>query len=65
MLRKIAWAVFALYLLIVGLWPAAATPVALAAAGAAALIAAIPGPALLAAAFIAWLRHQPAKTATA
>lgn len=58
--RIIRWALLAGFLIVVGLWPAAATPIALAAGGAAALLAAIPGPVLLAAAFIAWLKHRPA-----
>lgn len=65
MLRNLRWPLLALYLLVVGLWPAAAAPVTLAAAGAAIVIAAIPGPALLVAAFVAWLKHQPVKPATA
>jgi hypothetical protein len=60
MLRIIAWAALALYLLIVGLIPAAAAPVPVIAAGAGVIAAAIPGPAWLAAAGIAWLRHKPA-----
>lgn len=64
MLRKFRWPLLALFLIVVGAWPAAAAPVALAAAGAGVLIAAIPGPALLLLGFIAWLKHQP-KTATA
>jgi hypothetical protein len=66
MFRFIAWAVLALYLLIVGLWPSAAAPVGLAFEGLGAVAASIPGPALLLLAGIAWLRHKPTpKTATA
>lgn len=58
-MRYILWSLIAAYLLIVGLWPAAATPVELTFTGLAAIIAAIPGPALLLIAAIAWLRHRP------
>ena len=60
MLRFILWALLALYLLIVGVWPAAAAPVALAFDGLGAVIAVIPGPVLLLAAVVAWLKHRPA-----
>ena len=59
MIRKLRWPLLALFLIVVGAWPAAAIPVALAGAGVATLIAAIPGPALLAIGAIAWLRHKP------
>lgn len=59
MFRIIRWALLAAFLIVVGLWPAAATPIALAAGGAAALIATIPGPVLLAVGVIAWLKHKP------
>ncbi|WP_369167808.1 hypothetical protein AB5J49_08035 [Streptomyces sp. R28] len=66
MLRVIAWALLALYLLVCGLWPSAAAPVELTFTGLGAVIAAIPGPVLLLAAVVAWLKHRPApKTATA
>ncbi|WP_405964818.1 hypothetical protein OG713_34785 [Streptomyces sp. NBC_00723] len=65
MFRIIRWPLLALLLIVVGVWPAAALPVALAGAGAATLIAAIPGPALLAIGLAAWLKHRPAPTATA
>lgn len=60
MIRKLRWPLLALFLIVVGLWPAAATPVVLIGAGAATLLAAIPGPALLLLAAIAWLKHRPA-----
>ncbi|WPO70220.1 hypothetical protein [Streptomyces sp. KN37] len=60
MLRIIAWALLALYLLVVGLWPAALAPITLAFTGAGVVLAAIPGPVLLAVAAIAWLKHRPA-----
>lgn len=65
MFRIIRWALLAAFLIVVGLWPAAATPVTLAATGAAEVLAAIPGPVLLAVAVIAWLKHKPAKPARA
>lgn len=60
MIRKLRWPLLALFLMIVGAWPAAAAPIALAAAGLGVVIAVIPGPALLAIGCIAWLRHRPA-----
>jgi hypothetical protein len=66
--RHIArWALLFVALAVVGLWPATATPVTLAASGAAVILATIPGPVLLAVAVIVWLRHKPtpAKTARA
>jgi hypothetical protein len=66
MFRIIAWLLLAFYLLVVGVWPSAAAPVALAFDGLGAVIAAIPGPVLLLAAVIAWLKHRPTpKPATA
>lgn len=64
MLRIVLWLLTAVFLITVGLWPAAATPITLAAAGAAVILAAIPGPVWLAAAAIAWLTHQPAPATT-
>ncbi|MFF1547130.1 hypothetical protein [Streptomyces sp. NPDC058291] len=60
MIRKLRWPLLAVALVVIGVWPAAATPIALAAAGAATVIAVIPGPALLLLAAIAWLKHRPA-----
>lgn len=66
MFRIILWALLALYLLIVGVWPAAIAPVSLTFTGLSFVIAAIPGPVLLLAAAVAWLKHRPTpKTATA
>jgi hypothetical protein len=66
MFRIIAWLFLAAYLLIVGLWPSAAAPVALAFDGLGAVLAAIPGPVLLLVAIVAWLKHRPTpKPATA
>lgn len=61
------WLLLGLVLVVIGLWPAAAAPIGLAAAGAATVIAAIPGPVLLLAGIVAWLRRKPtpAKPATA
>lgn len=63
MFRIIRWPLLALALIVIGLWPAAAAPIALAGAGLAAVIAAIPGPVLLAVGAIAWLKHRPATAA--
>lgn len=60
MLRIIRWSLLAVFLIVVGLWPAAAAPVGLAFAGLGHLLALIPGPVLLAIAVIAWLKHRPA-----
>jgi len=49
----------AAFLIVVGLWPAAAAPVTLAATGAAVILTAIPGPVWLLTAAIAWLKHRP------
>ena len=65
MFRIIRWPLLALFLIVVGAWPAAAMPITLAGAGAAVILAAIPGPALLAIVVIAWLKHRPAPTTTA
>lgn len=64
-MRYIAWSAIAIFLIVVGLWPAAATPVALVGAGLGTVIAALPGPALLLIAGIAWLKHRPAPARTA
>jgi hypothetical protein len=60
MLRSVRWLLLALFLVLVGLWPAAAAPITLAATGAAVILAAIPGPVLLLAAAVGWLKHKPA-----
>lgn len=65
MFRNVRWPLLAVFLVLVGLWPAAAAPIGLAATGAAVILAAIPGPVLLAAAVIGWLKHKPAPTKTA
>ncbi|MFF4489442.1 hypothetical protein ACFY0F_23585 [Streptomyces sp. NPDC001544] len=67
MKRYIRWSLLAAYLIVVGLWPTAAAPIAAAFAGIAVIVAAIPGPVLLGIGAIAWLKHRPApaKTATA
>jgi hypothetical protein len=59
--HPILWSLIAAYLIVVGLWSAAATPVVLAGAGLGHLLTALPAPALLAVAGIAWLRHRPVK----
>lgn len=66
MFRTLRWPLLVLFLILVGLWPAAAAPISLAATGAAVIIAAIPGPVLAIACCIAWLKHRPTpKPATA
>lgn len=55
-MRYILWAITALYLLIVGLWPAAAAPVELAASGAFVVLA--KPPVLLLAALAAAVVHH-------
>jgi hypothetical protein len=57
-LRPLRWLPLALFLIVVGLWPAAAAPISLAATGAAVIITAIPAPVLAAVAVIAWLKHR-------
>jgi hypothetical protein len=59
MFRVIRWPLLALFLIVVGLWPAAAAPIGLAASGVDVIIGSIPGPVLLLAAAIAWLKHRP------
>jgi hypothetical protein len=61
----ILWLLLAAFLMLVGVWPAAAAPVGLAAAGAAAVVAAIPGPVLVLLAVIAYLKHRAPRPATA
>ncbi|MFJ4785116.1 hypothetical protein [Streptomyces sp. NPDC088794] len=68
MFRIIAWLLLLVaFLIVVGLWPAAAAPVGLAFAGLAVIVGAIPGPVWLLVAGAVWLRfrHAPAKPATA
>lgn len=66
-MRFIKWSLLAAFLIIVGLWPAAAAPVVLASAGAAVVVGKIPGVVLVGIAAITWLRHRhhPARPATA
>jgi hypothetical protein len=59
------WSLLAAVLIVIGLWPAAVAPIALAGAGLAIVIGAIPGPALVLAAAAIYLRHRPARPATA
>ncbi|GAB2718250.1 hypothetical protein [Streptomyces bullii] len=63
--RVLLWSLLAAFLIVVGLWPAAATPIGLAAAGAAVIVGLIPGPVLALAAVAVWLKHRPAPTSTA
>jgi hypothetical protein len=60
--RTLRWLPLAVALIVIGIWPAAATPIQLAATGAAVIITAIPGPVFLAIALIAWLKHRPTPT---
>lgn len=61
MFRIFVWSLIAAYLLVVGLWPAAAVPVGLAFTGLGVVIAAIPVPVIALAAVVAWeLRHRSA-----
>lgn len=65
MFRIFVWSLLAAFLIVVGLWPAAAAPIALAATGAAVIVGKIPGAVLLAAGLVAYYRHKPARPATA
>lgn len=58
-MRFILWPLAALFLIVVGAWPAAAAPIGLAGAGLAVIIGAIPGPVLIAAAVVGYFRHRP------
>ncbi|MFF7184693.1 hypothetical protein ACFZAR_05540 [Streptomyces sp. NPDC008222] len=60
MFRFILWSLLAAFLLLVGVWPAAAAPVALAGAGLAVVVGKIPGVVLLGIAAVLYLRHRPA-----
>ncbi|MGC2997435.1 hypothetical protein ACPF8X_03260 [Streptomyces sp. G35A] len=59
MLRIVLWALAALYLLVVGLTPAALAPVTLTLAGLSAVIAAVPSSVLLLVAAVVWLKRKP------
>lgn len=65
MLRYIAWLFVGTYLIVIGLWPLASEPIALALTGLAVLVGLIPGPAWLLAGAIAWLTGRPAPKAVA
>ncbi|MGX1129915.1 membrane protein YdbS with pleckstrin-like domain [Streptomyces glaucescens] len=60
MFRIVRWLLLAAFLITVGLWPAAATPINLAVAGAAVILGTIPAQLWLIAALVAWWRHRPA-----
>lgn len=60
MLRIILIAVVGLYLIAIGIWPAAAAPISAAVTGLAVVVSLIPGPAWLGLGAIAWLKHRPA-----
>ncbi|WP_392971123.1 hypothetical protein [Streptomyces sp. LN245] len=63
--HPILWSLLVAFLMLVGAWPAAAAPIGLAGAGLAVLVAAIPGPVLVLAAAVAYLKHRAPRTATA
>jgi hypothetical protein len=65
--HPILWSLIAAYLLVVGVWPAAATPVGLAFAGAGVVLAAIPLPVLALVGVVGWelLQRLAPKTSTA
>lgn len=65
MSRYVRWLLLAGFLIVVGLWPAAAAPIDWAATGANVVLAAIPAPVLLLMAGIAWLKHRPILARTA
>jgi hypothetical protein len=65
MLRIILIALLGLYLIVVGLWPAAAAPVSLLVAGLAVVLSLIPTPVWLLTAGIAWIKNRPAYIPTA
>jgi hypothetical protein len=62
MFRFILWALLAAFLLLVGAWPAAATPIGLAFGGLATILGLIPGPVLALAAAVAYLARRSAPT---
>lgn len=57
--RTIRWSLLIAFLVVVGMWPAATAPVELACAGVAAIVAAVPGPLLLAVMVVGWLKFRP------
>ena len=62
MLRRpavLATFLLVVFLIAVGMWPAAIAPVTLAASGLASVLAVIPGPVYLLAGVIAWLKYRP------
>jgi hypothetical protein len=61
----ILWLLLAAFLMLVGVWPAAAAPIGLTAAGAAVVLAAIPGPVLALAAIAVYLKYRAPRPATA
>jgi hypothetical protein len=63
MFRLVLWALLAAYLIVIGLFPDAAAPIGLAFTGAGVILGAIPGPVLLLATVVAWLKHRPTPTA--
>lgn len=57
-MRYILYSLLAAYLLVVGLWPAAAAPVSLAFAGLNVVLSLISGPGLVLLAVAGWLRFR-------
>jgi hypothetical protein len=63
--RPVLWLLIGLFLVLIGLWPAAVAPVALAGAGLAVVIGAIPAPVLVLAGVAIYLKHRAPRPATA
>lgn len=61
----VRWLLLAAVLIVIGVWPAAVAPIAWAFAGAHVVLGVIPGPVLALAAVALWLKHRPARPATA
>jgi hypothetical protein len=60
MFRFTLWALLAAFLLLVGAWPAAATPIGLLGAGVETVLGLIPGPVLALAVVVAYLASRSA-----
>jgi hypothetical protein len=65
MFRIVLFAVSALYVIAVGIWPPAVAPLALAFAGLAVIGGLVPGYVWALAAGAAWLKYRPASAVTA
>lgn len=64
-MRLVYRLILGLYLLVVGLWPGAATPIGLAATGATVVVGQLPILLLAAAAVWLYLRYRPSRPAAA